>query len=306
MAGAFEGVWPACPTILDRTEELDETGMRRVVRFLVDADVDGLWLLGGGGEGVLHSDAVRRRAVEVALDEAGPSLPLLIGISAEGTGRAIARYRALADLPVAGVFATPPYYYACSQREVVAFYQALAAEVERPLVAYNNPYAAKVAVEPETAAELAAVDGIAGVKDSSGDFLVTQSLLARVREVDGFSVLQGFDQLAAASVLAGADGIVTAVGCFMPRAMVELTDAARAGDAERAFALQREVLATLDRLAWDPYSDSAFIRGVKTCLEVIGLCSANVAAPFEAATDEERTRVRAALRGVTEPAGAAR
>src|SRR5262245_20767114 len=147
MAGPFQGVWPACPTLLDEAGKLDETSMRRVVRFLVDAGVDGLWLLGGNGEGVLHSDQVRRRAVEIAIDEAGPSVPTLVGISAGGTVRAIARYRPLAGIPITGVFTTPPYYYACNQREVVAFYGALAAEVDRPVVTYNNPYAAKVAIE---------------------------------------------------------------------------------------------------------------------------------------------------------------
>jgi dihydrodipicolinate synthase/N-acetylneuraminate lyase len=68
-------------------------------------------------------------------------------------------------------------------------------------------------------------------------------------------------------------------------------------------ALQHEVLDLLDRLAWDPYSDSAFIRGVKTCLEVLGVCRAPVSRPFAGASDEERRHVAAALEplvGVTQ------
>jgi dihydrodipicolinate synthase/N-acetylneuraminate lyase len=300
---AIQGVWPACPTVLGDGRRLDEGSTRRIARFLADAGVDGLWLLGGGGEGVLHSDDLRRGLVEVVLDEVGPSLPVIVGISAEGTERAIARYRPLADLPIAAVFATPPYYYACSQREVVEFYRALAGALEHPLIAYNNPYAARIPLDTSTAMALAEVDGIAGIKDSGGDFLFTQALLSGVGDNEGFVVLQGFDQLAAASVLAGADGVVNATACFMPRLLIELTRAARGRDVERAFALQRDVVDILDRLAWDPQSESAFIRGVKTCLEVMGLCSAHVMAPLESATEEERARTREALRDVIEHAG---
>lgn len=295
MNAALHGVWPACPTPLAERDDLDEEGMRRVVRFLVEGGIHGLWLFGSGGEGVLLSDKVRRRAVEVVLEEVAESIPVLVGVSAEGTGRALARYRHLADLPFAGVFATPPFFYVYEQREIAEFYRALAHEIGRPLVVYNNPYAAKVGLEPETIAQLTEVEGIVGVKDSSGNFIVTQSILARVRDVPDFSVLQGFDTLAAASLLAGANGIVSAVACFAPRLPVELTEAAQLGDAERTFVLQRQVTELLDRLAWDPYSDAAFIRGVKVCLELMGLCSARVAHPFAQASDEERRSTREAL-----------
>ena len=299
---ALHGVWPACPTILTDDEELDEEGMRALVRFLVAGGVDGLWLLGGGGEGVVLSEPVRRRAVEVALEEAG-EVPILAGISAEGTRRALTRYEAIADLAVAGVFATAPYYFVTDEQETLDFYGALARETGRPIVVYNNPYVAKAGIRASSAARLAEIEGIVGIKDSSGDFLTTQSIIRAVRDVPGFAVATGYDQLMAASLLAGADGVVTAVGCFVPDLVVKLVQAARSDDAARAVALQHEVLDLLDRLAWDPYSDSAFIRGVKTCLEVLGVCRAPVSRPFTGASDEERRHVAAALEplvGVTQ------
>lgn len=294
MTDVLKGVWPACPTILTEDEQLDEEGMRSVVRFLVAGGVDGLWLLGGGGEGVMLSDDTRRRAVEAAVDEAG-DVPVVAGITAEGTAGALARYETLADLPIAGVFATPPYYYVTDERETLDFYGALARETGRPLVVYNNPYVAKTGIAPQAAARLAEIDGVVGVKDSSGDILTTQGIIRALRDIPGVAVAQGYDQLAAASLLAGADGVVTAIGCFAPGLVVELVQAGRSGDAERAMTLQHEVLDLLDRLAWDPYSDSAFIRGVKTCLEVMGVCRAPVTRPFAAASDEERRHVAAAL-----------
>jgi 4-hydroxy-tetrahydrodipicolinate synthase len=292
----LSGVWPAVSTPLAGREELDEEGLRRVVRFLVDADVDGLWMLGGGGEGVMLAEGVRRRAVEVALDELAGQIPVLVGISAEGTTRALERYATLADLAFDGAFATPPVYYACSQHEIAAFYGVLAREIPKPLVAYNNPYVVSVNIEPETAASLATGGTIAGVKDSSGNLIHTQALLLATK--GELPVLQGYDNLAAASLLAGASGVVSAVASFAPQLIVDLAAAARQGDAEGAFAMQNLVLELLEKLGWDPYSDSAFIRGVKVCLEAMGLCDARVAEPFDSASDDERQRARSVLSSV--------
>jgi 4-hydroxy-tetrahydrodipicolinate synthase len=292
----LSGVWPAVSTPLAADNELDEQGLRRIVHFLADAGVDGLWMLGGGGEGVMLAEAVRRRVVEVALDELAGRIPVLVGISAEGTARALERYATLADLPFDGAFATPPIYYACSQREISTFYAMLAREIPKPLIAYNNPYVASVNIEPETATGLATDGTIAGLKDSSGNFIHTQALLLATK--GDLPVLQGYDNLAAASLLAGCSGLVSAVASFAPQLLVDLATAARQDDAERAFEMQTLVLELLEQLGWDPYSDSAFIRGVKVCLEAIGLCDALVAEPFEQASEDERQHARAVLASI--------
>jgi 4-hydroxy-tetrahydrodipicolinate synthase len=299
MTLLLEGVWPACPTMLQEDEKLDEESMRRVSRFLVDAGVDGLWLFGGGGEGVLLGDEVRRHAAEVVLDEVEGAVPVVVGISAEGTARALARFRALADLPVAGVFATPPFYYVCTREELYSFYGDLARETARPLIVYNNPFVAKASIAPADASALAEIEGVVGLKDSSGDFLVTQAMIRVASTRPEFAIMQGYDQLAAASLLTGAAGVVSAVACFVPHLMVGIAAAVRSGEANRALALQDELLDLLDRLSWDPYSDSAFIRGVKTCLDVLGVGASSVARPFADATVAEREAVAGALEAAT-------
>jgi 4-hydroxy-tetrahydrodipicolinate synthase len=301
MVIEFAGVWPACPTPLTEQEDLDEAAMRRIVTFLASAGVHGLWFLGSGGEGVLVSEGVRRRAVEIVLDELDGAIPVLVGISAEGTKQALAKHRSLADLPIAGVFATAPFYYRCEQHEIAEFFRELAAQIGRPVIVYNNPHVGKVVIEPETILQLAEIEQIVGVKDTSGDFIFTQSILAATRGIPGFCVLQGYDELAAASMLAGADGVVSAIGCFAPRLLLDLTAAARVGDARRAFSLQHDVSDLVRQLGWGS-SDVAYIRSTKAWLEVMGLCSRRVADPFAQASDEERRRVSQLLATVTEPA----
>ena len=47
----FAGVWPIMPTPLNADGTIDEDGTRRVVNFLVEGGMDGLWMFGTRGEG---------------------------------------------------------------------------------------------------------------------------------------------------------------------------------------------------------------------------------------------------------------
>jgi dihydrodipicolinate synthase/N-acetylneuraminate lyase len=294
VSDQLQGVWTTFPTPLTENEGLDEKSTRRIAKFLAGAGVHGIWLLGSGGEGALLPDSARVREVEAVLDEVG-SIPVFVGISAEGTRRVLERYEALADLPFFGVFATPPIYYECTQSQLFDFYSTLATEIQRPLIIYNNPIAGRALVEAATLVELANHQHIVGVKETSGDFTVTQSVLIHTRALPDFCVFQGFDNLAAASILAGADGVVSSVSAFAPRLVLELNEAAHARDAERAFTLQNEVIQLIAQLGWDETSESAFIRGMKTCLEALGLSTARVASPYTQASREEIQKARDAV-----------
>jgi 4-hydroxy-tetrahydrodipicolinate synthase len=291
-------VWPACPTALRADGSFDEPAMRRLVRFLCDRGVDGLWLLGGVGEGTLHSDPLCRQVLEATLDELSGEIPVLVGISAESTARAITRRRHLGELPAAGYFALPPYYYPSDQDEVARFFAELASAVDAPLVLYNNPKIAKVTIEPATVERMVAVDGVAGLKDSSGDLDYIRTIRKLGSAISGFSVLQGIEELAAAGLLAGADGIVTGLGSLFPDPFVEIVRAVRLGDETGARSLQHEVVGIIKRLGWDLDSDAAYIGGLKACLEAIGIGEATVPSPLRPVTEAERDQARRALAGL--------
>ena len=291
-------MWPACPTTLRADGSFDEAAMRRLVRFLFDRGVDGLWLLGGVGEGTLHSERLCRQVVEATLDELAGEIPVLVGISAESTARAIARRRDLGELPAAGYFALPPYYYPSDQDEVARFFAELAGAIDAPLVLYNNPRIAKVTIEPATVERMLAVDGVTGLKDSSGDLGYIQTIRKLGSAVSGFSVLQGIEELAAEGLLAGADGIVTGLGSLLPDPFVEIVRAVRSGDEAGARSLQNQVVGIIERLGWDLDSDAAYIGGLKACLEVIGIGEAAVSSPLRPVTEAERDQARRSLSGL--------
>jgi dihydrodipicolinate synthase/N-acetylneuraminate lyase len=275
----YTGLWPACPTPLTAEEELDIGAMRKLAAFLQEAGVDGIWLFGSGGEGVTLSDATRRAAVEVILETTGGDLPVLAGISAEGYRRALDRYRPLADLPVAGVFSTPPIYYTYTQDELIDYFKALAGATGKDTFIYHNPFFAHTSLTVESVAALAGVDGIAGAKDSTRDLTVTQRLIDEAG--DQFAVFQGEELLAGASLLAGAEGLVSVIATVNPQLFLDLIRAARAGDVDAAVKHQRDITDLVAGLGLTGQTTNGqFIGAVKRRLASQGLCGTAMTHPF--------------------------
>jgi N-acetylneuraminate lyase len=279
MSNVYRGLWPACPTLLGDDERVDEDGMRRLVRRIQEAGAEGLWLFGSGGEGTTLSDDTRRRTVSVILEETNATFPMLVGISAEGTRRALDRWRPLADLPVAGVFATPPIYYTYTQQELIDFFTSLVQETGSDTFIYHNPFFAHSSLTVESLVELSHVPRICGAKDSTTSMITTQRLVHEC--ADGFAIFQGEERLAAVSVLAGAEGLISVIAAAKPELFVSLFDAASVGDAFGAMARQREVDDLVREMGLDqPSTNGQFIGSVKSALAKDGYGTGKLTAPF--------------------------
>ena len=102
-------------------------------------------------------------------------------------------------------------------------------------MAYNNPEASGVDMPPALIARIAAeVEQVVAVKECSGDARRIAALLNAAPELE---VLVGGDDWALEGFCAGATGWVTGVADCAPAECVELYDACRAADLERARAI---------------------------------------------------------------------
>jgi dihydrodipicolinate synthase/N-acetylneuraminate lyase len=89
----------------------------------------------------------------------------------------------------------------------------------------------------------------------------------------------------------GARGGILAVGCVAPRLAVEVYEAFRAGEHERARAAQVR-LARVTRGVLGRYG----ISGLKAALDMLGYAGGRVRAPLQDATSEARSEIEGVLR----------
>src|SRR5450759_2900987 len=279
-----------CPlaTPLDDDEQVDEAALRGLLDHILP-DIDGVLALGSSAEYALLRPHVAERALDTVLEHVAGRVPVYVGIGDTGTGRAIDNLRRLARPGVECVVATSSYYYPLAdQRALSSHFLALAEAASIPLVLYNIPQNTATNLAPATVEELARHPNVVGMKDSWGDMFQFQEYLA-VRP-EGFGVLQGREQLAAASFWLGADGVISALANITPKLLQELASAVAAGDRPAAMQAQRRVT-EVARL----FDEGYWLSALKVAIAILGFGSGRAARPLPLLTAVQVERLRSLL-----------
>ena len=280
-----------CPiaTPLDDEERLDVASLRRLLDRILP-DIDGLLVLGSTGEFAFLKEEVADQMVEATLDVAGGKLPIYLGCSDTGTRRAIAQIRRAQRAGVDYVVATSPFYYPISDQEaLIGHFTAIAEASPLPVILYNIPQNTAVNLTPASVQRLAGHPNIVGLKDSWGDMFQFQEFIAA--RPPGFLVMQGREQLAALSLWAGADGIVSAIANFAPRMLRRILKAVRANEREEALRAQRAVT-ELARV----FDQGYWLSGLNATLHELGIGNGRGAQPVPICTETQVATIRQILR----------
>jgi 1-pyrroline-4-hydroxy-2-carboxylate deaminase len=283
----FEGIIPAVTTPFDRAGDVDAAALESNVRAYVEAGVHGLVATGTMGEAASLSGE-ERRAVVAAVVRAAGRVPVIAGVSAGTPAAAIGFAADAADAGAEGIMLLPPLGYRADEREIEAFYRAVAEAAGLPLMAYNNPEASGTDMGPALIARLGRrIERLVAVKECSGDVRRIPAIIHAAPDLD---VLVGGDDWALEGVAAGAIGWVTGVADVAPRECVELFDLCRAGDLEAARAVYRRLL-PLARFDMTP----KLVQYFKAAMDAVGLAGGSVRPPRLELTDAEYAELGSAL-----------
>src|SRR5665213_1103251 len=205
LAGVFaDAITPHRAEIADP----DYSGSLDLLDFLASAGVQGITLLDAAGEFLDYSFQERQRLVYLGVKRS--RVPLIAGVSHSTLSGAIQLAGEAISSGVDGLLLMPPYFFRYSQPEIEEFYLRFARETTDavPVLLHNLPrFTSKL--EIATVRKLIDTGRFAGIKDSSGDWPYFESLLALKRERP-FVLFAGNDRIAAQSLRAGADGVISA------------------------------------------------------------------------------------------------
>jgi 4-hydroxy-tetrahydrodipicolinate synthase len=117
--------------------------------------------------------------------------------------------------------------------------------------------------------QLAREPGVAGTKDSTGDFIgFSRGVLGH--QAEDFAWIQGHDPLDGASLMLGARGIVSGLGNVRMDDYVAMYAAAQARDWEGVKELQRRINALFEIIR---VCDGRTIAAIKAALSIEGRCT---------------------------------
>lgn len=277
----LKGVYPALVTPLTPEERVDKEGLRNVVRYCLDGGVHGLLVLGTTGEFPAMTTAMRQETMETVLEEVGGKVPVLIGCGDTSTQKTIEQVRVASTTQADAILVALPYYYPLDQAAVERHFLMVAEASEKPILIYNFPQMTKIAVTPDTLAKLAAHPNIAGVKESSGDFINLQRFLDVTADQD-FAVMCGNPALGLAAYLHGAKGGIYAACSLVPKLCADVYNAYCRNDLSGALALQK-------RASYIPlmggFGPAAAV--IKHGLSKLGICGPTASAPLAIAAGQE-------------------
>lgn len=227
----YVGVVPPIVTPVDEFERVDEAALRGIVRRCKDVGLHGVFVAGSNGECMALTQAERNRAIRIVLDEAGPDYPVMSGVMDSSTQRVIDNIKALEDMGGDVAVVTPVFYARhATQDETVRHFEEILRHTKVKLMIYNIPMFTGLNLTPETIIRIAELDSrVIGCKDTSGNFSGFQKLLRHFKDSD-FILHQGSTNLAAASMLLGADGFVPSLAPVFPKVHLKVYQFGKAGN----------------------------------------------------------------------------
>ena len=104
------GIMPVAPTAFDDDQQLDHASQRRVMDFLVDAQVDGICIMANYSEQFSLSDDERTAVIDTALAQVSGRVPVCVATSHYSAFVANQRNREAQERGAAMVMMMPPFY----------------------------------------------------------------------------------------------------------------------------------------------------------------------------------------------------
>ena len=288
----LRGIILPLTTVFTDADEIDAARLRENITAWSKTGVRGYVTLGSTGERVHLDEREYLHVIETSRAAVTSDFGFIVGAGQQSTRGTINEIRRAAEAGADAVLVITPHYYrsAVNQEMLIRYYTDVADASPVPVLLYSMPALTGIMISPTTIARLSEHPNIAGVKDSSNDvpgFTETVRLCP-----DHFAVMTGNGTVLLDALRAGATGGILAVGCVVPEVCVEIFRAFKAGETDRASALQSKLtpLATAVTMKFG-------IGGLKAALDMAGYRGGAVRAPLQMPDENARAEIATALEG---------
>lgn len=265
----FSGIIPPVSTIFTDDGQLDQQGMGRLIDYLIDSEVNGLFFLGSGGEFSQMSLEERKEVAAFAIKHVSGRVPVLIGTGSTSTSEVIKLSNHSKEHGADAVVIINPYYFTLTEEKLFKHYADIAESVDIPILLYNFPGVTGQDLSPDFVLKLAKTySNIVGIKetiDMAGH--IREMILTLKAERPDFVVLSGYDDHLLNTLSVGGDGAISGSVNFAPELQVGIYKAFQEGDYGTAIELHR-------RLAYLPLiykMDSPFVNVIKEAINLRGV-----------------------------------
>jgi len=285
----WHGVYPALLTPFTAEDAIDYEMFEKNLLVQIDAGVSGIILAGTLGEASTLSNDEKFDLLRFAKSVVPEKFPVILNIAEQATNEAVNIAIKAKELGADGLMLLPPMRYKASDREVVAYFIAVAIATDLPILIYNNPVDYGIHVTLEMFDELIKYPTIQAVKESTRDLTNITRMLNRFG--DRICILGGVDTIALETQLMGAVGSVAGLVDAFPYETMAIYNLAKLGRIDEALEIYRWFMPLLE-LDILP----RLVQYIKLAATEEGIGSEYVRAPRLALEGEERSRILAIIK----------
>ena len=279
----FAGCATALITPFLPNGQIDDNALRRLIHMQVDAQMDALVLLGTTGEPSTLSLEEREHIIEIGLETVNGAMPVIVGTGSNDTRHAIEYARQAKALGAQGQLCVTPYYNKATQTGLIRHFTSILDACDLPMILYNVPGRTGIGMKTSTVKEISRHPGVVGVKEASGDAVLTAELLSETQ----LPVYCGNDDLILPLMALGASGAISVLSNILLEQTRMLTHACLYGHIRQAQTLQQTMLPLIKAL----FSQVSPIPA-KAALAMMGLIHDELRLPLTPMEEPYRTQLK--------------
>ena len=258
----IRGIYTPNLVPFDDDGRINEGELRRMVNWLIEKGVSGLYPNGSTGEYIRLSFEERKRVIRIVADETRGRVPILAGAAEPNVIEILEMCRLCASLGCTAVSITGPYYFKVSQESIEHYFREIARQSPIDIMLYNIPQYSNEISLPVVSHLAMDCPRIIGTKDSSRDFPRFLNTLQTIKtQRPDFTCLIGCEEILLPALMMGADGGTIATSGVVPEVIMALYNAFLAGNIPEAKRIQFQLLDLINTMLVGPNFPDGFRAG---------------------------------------------
>lgn len=284
----FGNLMTAIVTPFDQNLEVDYETMQALALKLVENHTTGLVVCGTTGEAPTLSKEEKINIVKCVKEVARGKVPVIAGTGTYNTRESVSLSKEAEEAGADALLVVNPYYNKPDQKGLFQHFKSIANAVSIPVILYNHPGRTGVSIEADTLRDLAAIENIVAVKDSS----CSLDLFSQFKRVTpgSFKIYSGDDPMNFPLYCLGCAGAISVASHVAGKELSEMFTAITAGNLVKAREIHFSLIDLYKVLFCAPSP-----APTKAALEILGFPVGGVRLPLTELSKENFNKVKIVL-----------
>lgn len=209
MKEKFKGLWPAMFTPVLKNGEPAIDQLEKLAALLISQGLDGLYILGSTGQGVLFTEDQRKKVTKVVSEVVSGRVPIIVQVGSLTTEESVRLAKHAEKCGVDGISSVGPIYFSGTADTALEHYNRIARSTNLPFFPYQLGDRFIPGDTISFVKKLLEIPNVAGMKLTTNQLLEISSIYNYAG--DRLKLFSGSDELFCHASLCGSVG---AIGSF--------------------------------------------------------------------------------------------